>query len=159
MNAESYRILLYWQASLRCLQVFLCRIYSVFLYPSLRIRHLHDDVLHGDGHVRSHIRHHGRDDDVHVPRGHGHVRSHIPRHVRDGDVRVRPHRGHDGGRVRPHRDDDHSSTPRRHDGDDASVHVLHALFQLLLQAFPVRGSLRFPWHLKSVYPLSHPKVS
>ena len=142
MNAESYRILLYWQASLRCLQVFLCRIYSVFLYPSLRIRHLHDDVLHGDGHVRSHIRHHGRDDDAHVPHGHGHVRSHIPRHVRDGDVRVRPHR-----------DDDHSSTPRRHDhvhvkkhhdGDDARVHVLHALFQLLLQAFPVRGSLRFP---------------
>lgn len=96
--------------------------------PQLENTSSHDDVLHGDGHVRSHIRHHGRDDDVHVPRGHGHVRSHIPRHVRDGDVRVRPHRGHDGGRVRPHRDDDHSSTPRRHDGDDARVHVPSCAF-------------------------------
>ena len=100
MNAKSYHILLFQPASLKYLQVLLYHIYSVFLYPSLRIRHLHDDVLHGDGHVRSHI----------------------PRHVRDGDVRVRPHRGHVGGRVRPHRDDDHSSTPRRHDGDDARVH-------------------------------------
>ena len=78
MNAKSYHILLFQPASLKYLQVLLYHIYSVFPYPSLRIRHLHDDVPHGgdDGRVRSHshILHHDRDD-VHGRGHHGHVLS------------------------------------------------------------------------------------
>ena len=98
MNAESYHILLFQPASLKYLQVLLYHIYSVFPYPSLRIRHLHDDVLRvrGDGHGIRRCSSHHVHDDAHALHG----RDHDGVHGHDRGIRrCSSHHIHDDAHV------------------------------------------------------------